>query len=528
MTPVRVVILIGVCILSACGKPTPTQTPPVPTHTSTPLVISSVTPTFTPENIYYVDGTRGSDSQSGSLDQPWQTIQQVVEVAKAGDLIYVRGGEYEGIKNGWHFENSGTASQPITLTNYPGEQAVFKMLATEPNDRPIFTCSINPQNPPDWQTPKADHIRIIGTDVTPRRLTSGVESQKGIVMQGMEGEQSAGIVASDCDHWEVAGVDFIETSSGIFTLKNNWGGVEEHSTDHWYVHDNRVYNYYRESGMQFNGDENVIENNEIYKVSDELYTPFGCQMLNILGDYNVIRGNILSRLNSQADCSGILFEWDLADMNIVEGNHIFDVFSGINLQGGDNNLIQNNVIHANKNSTAQGWGIGIFSYDDMVGWPCDEENGPPQALLPPNDPAHPDYQYYFTPRNCLSYGNQVYNNTIHGFADGIRIYPLIAENTIIRNNALSGWTRPNGSICHYNASNGTCPPLSAELIADHNVSEGDFGFADLRNFDFHLMENSPLINAGFNLGLLNGYDFEGILRPQGAEYDIGAYEFPQP
>ncbi|MBK7318735.1 right-handed parallel beta-helix repeat-containing protein [Candidatus Villigracilis affinis] len=142
------------------------------------------------------------------------------------------------------------------------------------------------------------------------------------------------------------------------------------------------YNYYRESGMQFNGDENVIENNEIYKVSDELYTPFGCQMLNILGDHNIVRGNILSRLNSQADCSGILFEWDLADMNIVEGNHIFDVFSGINLQGGDNNLIQNNVIHANKNSTAEGWGIGIFSYDDMVGWPCDEENGPPQALLP--------------------------------------------------------------------------------------------------------------------------------------------------
>jgi hypothetical protein len=66
------------------------------------------------------------------------------------------------------------------------------------------------------------------------------------------------------------------------------------------------------------------------------------------------------------------------------------------------------------------------------------------------------------------------------------------------------------------------------LIADHNVSEGDFGFADLQNFDFHLIENSPLINAGFNLGLLNGYDFEGILRPQGAEYDIGAYEFPQP
>ena len=113
-----------------------------------------------------------------------------------------------------------------------------------------------------------------------------------------------------------------------------------------------------------------------------------------------------------------------------------------------------------------------------------------QALLPANNPAHPDYQYYYNPRNCHSYGNQIYNNTIHGFVEGIRLYPLVGENTIIRNNVFSGWTR--GGICYYNASDGTCKPLPADLTADHNVTQGPFGFVDIQHFDFPFGRKFPL------------------------------------
>ena len=113
------------------------------------------------------------------------------------------------------------------------------------------------------------------------------------------------IMSTDCDYWEVAGVDFVDVAYGIFTRKVNNG---KNSADHWNVHDNRVYGYYRESGMQFNGNSNQIESNEIYKVSNRLDTTYGCQLLNLLGNNNVVRGNILSRAGSTANCIGILFE----------------------------------------------------------------------------------------------------------------------------------------------------------------------------------------------------------------------------
>jgi len=494
------------------------------------LICEVVAATSPPTNLkvgsndYYVS-TSGSDFNPGTQTQPWKTIKKAVDSVKAGGTIYVRGGQYDGIQNGWVFQGSGTQSRPITLTNYPGEQVVLKITTAEYNDRNLFRCWINPHDPPSWQTPKADYIHIIGTDVTPRILSNGVESKKGIVMQGMQGEQSAGIIASDCDYWEIAGVDFIETSSGIFVFKNNWGSVDEHSTDHWYVHHNRVYNFYRESGMQFNGDYNRIENNEIFKVTNRVDTPYGCQLLNLLGHHNIVRGNVLSRLGSTAICNGILLEWDLADMNIVEQNQIYDISTGISFEGGDNNIIRNNVIYNPNSPAPYRAGIEIHSYDNSVktNWPCNETTGSAQALLPANDTACLDYEYFYNPRNCYSYGNQIYNNTIHGFEEGIRIYPLVGDNTIIRNNVFSGWTR--GSICFYDSSKGTCKPLPLELAADHNLSQEPFGFVNIQQFNFHLTANSPLINVGYNLGSLNANDFDRNVRPQGNAYDVGAYEY---
>jgi parallel beta-helix repeat protein len=307
-------------------------------------------------------------------------------------------------------------------------------------------------------------------------------------------------------------------SNGMFTFKNSWATWTS-TTDHWYVHDNRVYMFYRESGMQFNGDYNRIENNEIYKVTNTVATPYGCQMINILGNNNVINGNVLSRLGSTAQCIGILFEWDLADANIIEQNRIYDVSNGIQFQGGDNNIIRNNVIYGLGNQFQLG--IQINSYDAQSNWPCDEAGGP---LAPVNNPSHPDYQYYYNPRNCHSYGNQIYNNTIHGFVEGIRFYPVVGENTVIRNNAFSGWTR--AAICHYN-TNGTCNALPGTVTVSNNVSSGSFGFVNLATFDFHLAANSPLIDEGYNLGSLVPNDFDGHTRPQGAGFDVGAYEASQ-
>ena len=48
-------------------------------------------------------------------------------------------------------------------------------------------------------------------------------------------------------------------------------------------------------------------------------------------------------------------------------------------------------------------------------------------------------------------------------------------------------------------------------------------FVDPANHDYHLLFNSPAIDAGTNTGVATDYD--GTARPQGAAYDIGAYEY---
>lgn len=510
----KAVLLIGLLLLSGCDQASATKTVLAPTPSSGAEVPASITqiptmpalqPTEGSENIFSIDIAHGSDSNSGVPGKPWRTIERAVSSLKAGDTAYVRGGEYPTILNGWSFVNSGTEARPIKLTNYPGEQVVIKLAGAQ-YEYMAFRCRSTTTDPASWQTPKADYIQLIGTNVSPRLLSNGVQSRKGIVIQGSVGEQADGVVAAGCDHWEVAGMDFVEVAVGVFAKNSAASEMDDNSADKWYVHDNRVYNYYRESGLQFNGDENRIENNEIYKVSDELYTPYGCQLLNILGRGNTIRGNTLSRQGSRARCGGILLEWDRADFNILEQNRVADVAWGIEVAGGDNNIARNNLIYSADGDN----GIKILSYDGRSAWPC-------------NDAPDSNHSDKYDGWDCHSSGNHIYNNTVYGFEHGVGIYEVAAEGTVIRNNAFAQWN--TSPMCYANTNEGSCQPLPETIVADHNATREPFGFLDAIQLDFHLTLGSPLIDTGYLLDGLNPNDYDGKPRPQGSAYDIGAYEY---
>ena len=51
-------------------------------------------------------------------------------------------------------------------------------------------------------------------------------------------------------------------------------------------------------------------------------------------------------------------------------------------------------------------------------------------------------------------------------------------------------------------------------------------FVDAEGGDYHLTAGSPCIDAGTDVGLT--LDIEGVPVPQGAEPDIGAFEFVYP
>src|ERR1035438_10750107 len=70
---------------------------------------------------FYVSKS-GNNTNSGSFTAPWLTIQHAASSVSAGATVFVEAGVYtESVT----FPASGTASNYITFTNYPGQTAVI-------------------------------------------------------------------------------------------------------------------------------------------------------------------------------------------------------------------------------------------------------------------------------------------------------------------------------------------------------------------------------------------------------------------
>lgn len=81
--------------------------------TSTP--IASAAPTF------YVS-TSGNDTNDGSQNAPWRTIQHALDRLQPGQTVYVRAGTYNEYVE---FRRSGAPDAPITLAGFSGEAVVL-------------------------------------------------------------------------------------------------------------------------------------------------------------------------------------------------------------------------------------------------------------------------------------------------------------------------------------------------------------------------------------------------------------------
>jgi len=86
------------------------------------LVLWAVLTTGSHAGDYYVS-TTGSDTNPGTLAEPFATIQHAVGVLVAGDTCHIRGGTYHEEVVGSNL--SGTAANPITIKNYQDEQVTL-------------------------------------------------------------------------------------------------------------------------------------------------------------------------------------------------------------------------------------------------------------------------------------------------------------------------------------------------------------------------------------------------------------------
>ncbi len=155
--------------------------------------------------------------------------------------------------------------------------------------------------------------------------------------------------------------------------------------------------------------------------------------------------------------------------------------NGLIMMGQGDNVIFNNVI-------VDVGGHGIF---------CDERD----------DPAGTGYQF-------------INNTIINPAQDGILIYADLMEMNHIKNNII---VNP-GTGEYVRKLNDSVPvEISHNLFA---ASAAEVGFVNAAADDYHLTAVSPAVEGGLDASVFGIYaDKDGVPRPYGPAYDIGAYEF---
>lgn len=118
---------------------------------------------------------------------------------------------------------------------------------------------------------------------------------------------------------------------------------------------------------------------------------------------------------------------------------------------------------------------------------------------------------------------EFYNNDVVNMECGVYMDPSVPCD--IRNNIFYGTDcfslgpqATGGSNLLY------MPGGSVSALFPGDRVNVDPQFVNATNFDYHLHTNSPAIDHGGTLAAVTN-DLDGVLRPQGPAYDIGAYEY---
>jgi hypothetical protein len=456
---------------------------------------------------YYV-ATNGTDSLlCGSNTSECATIQYVLNnKVNAGDTIKVKSGTY----------NLG--SNTISVNN-PSRHANLTLTADDPNNRPLLrfssSTSINIRvGYYDSGNPGND-ISVSGVTISYLKVESGTSKKTSWGTSVRVDRESNPVTIDNCE------------------IYNGYVGIAINTGKKVTVSNNKIYAMgipsppYTANGegmgigiYNFGGRNNIASgwNEKIYIYNNEAYDLGEDGVQNVNTNYRYIEIAYNNFHDNYED--GV----DLKDVQYMRVHH--NKFHHNQNKGFGNASYSANDLEIWANEIYSNKGFGIIAksgfgnrwkmYNNLIYNNCTD---PPSYGCDGVSLSGSGHEFY----NNVVYANTIPSNaTYAGAANAGFSGTATLRNNIFFNNA----TGKNGNII--NGSGGTIDnnyvyPASPGITGNNAITVSNPQLKAPENADFRLLSNSPLIDAGDNVGVTT--DYAGKSRPKGGGYDIGAYEY---
>jgi len=416
---------------------------------------------------YYVDrnNSYASDSNPGTLERPWSTIQHAADTAVAGDTVYVRAGTYN---EHVYVEQSGEASSYIVFSAFPGETPI-----------------------------------IDGTGVT--------ESQNGVVVD----KSYIKLVGLEVCNWDENGIwvenaPFLEISDCVVHDVSYGVGLADGTHD--FVLNRVEAHHFDLYGFDVSPSGGADCYNGTF---NDCVAHTGRDAEQNVDGFALGHGTQHDFVFNRCKAYGVFDGFDISSRDTTLNSCLaYDCWNGAYKLWQDNVQLVNCVGHSSDGSNVElDWdgepGVTTLvncTFFDAKTYTIWIENAADtlhmyNCILAGGD----NIALAFEQRDASTYEGDY--NLFHNDNAGRAVVVGYEDELSLQQIEFGAWTVYSGQDAH-----------SLVAYADSSL------FVDPTSFDLHLSQTSAAADVGTSVGAPQE-DYDGIPRPRGEGYDMGAYEY---